>query len=139
MTKRRAIYIREFSHGNPIPNAARIGSVVASGLIRGVDPVTHALPHSLKDQCIYMFANIRHTIKGAGADVDDIIKVTIWMSPLERGPINEQWIAMFPDPATRPARQIIEVPMEKDVLVQCDFLAVVDAETTETRAIQPPN
>jgi hypothetical protein len=32
---------------------------------------------------------------------------------------------MFPDAATRPARQIMEVPMEPGVLVQCDFLAIV--------------
>jgi 2-iminobutanoate/2-iminopropanoate deaminase len=122
--KRRAIYIQQFSHTNPIPNAARIDRIVASGLIRGVDPVTHQFPPSLREQCIYMFANIRHTIEAAGATVDDIIKVTFWMSPLVREPINDEWTKMFPDAATRPARQIMEVPMEPGVLVQCDFLAV---------------
>jgi 2-iminobutanoate/2-iminopropanoate deaminase len=125
--KRRAIYIQEFSHTNPIPNAARIGQIVASGLIRGVDPVTHKFPPSLEEQCAYMFANIRHTIEAAGAHVDDIIKVTFWMSPLVRKAINDEWTKMFPDAATRPARQIMEVPMEPGVLVQCDFLAVVGA------------
>ncbi len=128
MTKRQAVYIREFSHSNPIPNAARIGHVVASGLIRGVDPVTHAFPPSLKDQCVHMFANIRHTVEAAGASVDDIVKVTFWMSPLVREPINEEWTKMFPDAATRPARQIMEVPMEQGVLVQCDFLAVISSD-----------
>ena len=33
---------------------------------------------------------------------------------------------MFPDPASRPARQIMEVPMEPEVLVQCDFMAVIE-------------
>jgi 2-iminobutanoate/2-iminopropanoate deaminase len=122
--KRRAIYIQEFSHSNPIPNAARIDQIVASGLIRGVDPVTHKFPPTLGEQCAYMFANIRHTIEAAGASVDDIIKVTFWMSPLVRGPINDEWTKMFPDAATRPARQIMEMPMEPGVLVQCDFLAV---------------
>lgn len=123
--KRRAIYIQEFSHSNPIPNAARIGQFVASGLIRGVDPATHKFPASLSEQCAYMFANIRHTIAAAGGGVDDIIKVTFWIGQLVRGPINEEWSKMFPDAATRPARQIMEVPMEPEVLVQCDFLAVL--------------
>jgi hypothetical protein len=35
---------------------------------------------------------------------------------------------MVPDAATRPARQIMEVPMEPGVLVQCDFLAVIASE-----------
>ena len=122
---RRAIYIQQFSHKNPIPNAARIGQIVASGLIRGVDPVTHELPPSLEVQCVQMFANIRHTVEAAGAGIDDIVKVTFWMSPLVRGPINDEWTKMFPDAATRPARQIMEAPMEDGVLVQCDFLAVI--------------
>lgn len=132
MTKRRAIYIQQFSHSNPIPNAARIGSVVASGLIRGVDPVTHALPPSLKGQCIHMFSNIRHTIEAAGGSVDDIIKVTFWMSPLVREPINEEWTKMFPDAATRPARQIMDASMEPGVLAQCDFLAVISSGDAAT-------
>ena len=122
---RRAIYISQFSHQNPIPNAARIGQIVASGLIRGVDPVTHQFPASLEEQCAHMFANIRHTVEAAGASLDDIIKVTVWMTPITRGPINTEWTKMFPDGETRPARQIMEAAMEPGVLVQCDFLAVV--------------
>jgi hypothetical protein len=46
---------------------------------------------------------------------------------LQRKPINDEWVKMFPDPASRPARQIMEVPMEQGVLVQCDFMAVIGA------------
>ena len=123
--KRRAVYITQFSHQNPIPNAARIGQFVASGLIRGVDPATHQFPASLEQQCAYMFANIRHTIEASGAGLDDIIKVTFYMSPIVRAPINNEWTKMFPDGETRPARQIMEMPMEPGVLVQCDLLAVI--------------
>jgi enamine deaminase RidA (YjgF/YER057c/UK114 family) len=125
--KRRAVYISQFSHSNPIPNAARIGQIVASGLIRGVDPVTHAFPDTLEEQCAFMFANVRHTVEAAGATLDDVIKVTFYMNPLVRGPINDEWTKMFPDAETRPARQIMEMPMEQGVLVQCDFLAVIGA------------
>ena len=123
--KRCAVYISQFAHQNPIPNAARIGHFVASGLIRGVDPVTHAFPPTMEEQCRHMFANIRHTVEASGASLDDIIKVTFYMATIERGPINAEWSVMFPDAETRPARQIMESPMEKDVLVQCDFLAVI--------------
>ena len=125
--KRRAIYISQFSHSNPIPNAARISQFVASGLIRGVDPVTHKFPATLEEQCLHMFANIRHTVEAAGATVDDIIKVTFWMNPIVRGPINTEWTKMFPDAESRPARQVMESPMEAGVLIQCDFLAVAGA------------
>ncbi len=41
---RRSIYIDEFAHQSPIPNASRIGNIIVSGLLRGVDPATPANP-----------------------------------------------------------------------------------------------
>jgi 2-iminobutanoate/2-iminopropanoate deaminase len=123
---RRSIYIDEFSHQSPIPNAARIGNVVVSGLIRGVDPKTHVLPPSVEQQCAFMFAHLRRTAEAGGARIDDIIKVTFWMRELQREPVNNEWVRMFPDPQSRPARQIMVAPMEPGVLVQCDFMAVIE-------------
>jgi 2-iminobutanoate/2-iminopropanoate deaminase len=75
-----------------------------------------------------MFANLRRTVEAGGARVEDIIKVTFWVKELQRKPINDEWVKMFPDPASRPARQIMEVPMEAGVLVQCDFMAVIEED-----------
>ena len=122
---RRSVYIDEFAHKSPIPNASRIGNIVASGLIRGVDPATGTFPPSVEQQSALMFAHMRRTVEAGGAKVEDIIKVTFWMKELQRKPVNDEWVKMFPDPASRPARQIMEVPMEPGVLVQCDFLAVI--------------
>ncbi|MEA2983618.1 MAG: 2-iminobutanoate/2-iminopropanoate deaminase [Alphaproteobacteria bacterium] len=122
---RRSIYIDEFAHKNPIPNASRIGNIIASGFIRGVDPATQALPATLEQQCKFMFANLRFTVEAGGGRVEDIIKVTFWMEELQRKAINDEWVRMFPDPAARPARQTMAVPMEPGVLVQCDFMAVI--------------
>lgn len=124
---RRGIYVDGISHQSPIPNAARIGNVIASGLIRGPDPATHKFPPSLQEQCAHMFANLRRTVEAGGGRVEDIIKVTFWMATLERKPINDEWVKMFPDAATRPARQVMETSMEPGVLIQCDFLAVTES------------
>jgi enamine deaminase RidA (YjgF/YER057c/UK114 family) len=72
-----------------------------------------------------MFENIRLTVEAGGGRVEDIIKVTFWMETLVRKPINDEWVKMFPDADARPARQVMEVAMEPDVLVQCDFMAVL--------------
>ena len=74
-----------------------------------------------------MFANVRRCVEAGGARVEDIIKVTFWMKELQRKPVNDEWVKMFPDPASRPARQIMEVPMEPEVLVECDFMAVIES------------
>ena len=123
---RRSIYIDEFAHKSPIPNASRIGNIIVSGLIRGIDPITEIFPPTVEQQCAFMFMHMRRTVEAGGARVENIIKVTFWMKELQRKPVNDEWVKMFPDPASRPARQIMEVPMEKGVLVQCDFMAVID-------------
>jgi 2-iminobutanoate/2-iminopropanoate deaminase len=123
---RRSIYIDEYAHKSPIPNASRIGNIIVSGLIRGIDPATEKFPPTVEQQCAFMFEHLRRTAEAGGARVDDIIKVTFWMRQLQRKPVNDEWVKMFPDPQSRPARQIMEVPMEEGVLVQCDFMAVVD-------------
>jgi len=125
---RRSIYIDEFAHKSPIPNASRIGNIIVSGLIRGIDPVTEIFPLTVEQQCAFMFMHVRRTVEAGGARVEDIIKVTFWMKELQRKPVNDEWVKMFPDPASRPARQIMEVPMEMGVLVQCDFMAVINGD-----------
>jgi len=56
--------------------------------------------------------------------------VTFWMRELQRKPVNDEWVRMFPDPVSRPARQIMEVAMEPEVLVECDFMAVIGGTAT---------
>lgn len=122
---RRSIYIHAFAHKNPIPNACRIGNTIVSGLIRGPDPQTQTFPPAIEQQCAHMFENIRLTVEAGGGTVDDIIKVTFWMEKIARKPINDEWVKMFPDADARPARQVMETSMEPDVLIQCDFMAVL--------------
>jgi len=122
---RSSIHVAGIAHKSPLPNASRIGNIIASGLIRSADPTSSKLADTLQQQCAFMFSNIRNTVEAGGGTVEDIIKVTIWMKGLEREPVNVEWAKMFPDPAARPARQIMEVPMEEGVLVQCDFMAVL--------------
>ena len=123
---RRSIYVGEIAHRSPIPNASRIGNILVSGLIRGFDPATAKLAATLEAQCAFMFQHMRQCAEAGGATVEDIVKVTVWMETLAREPVNGEWVKMFPDPASRPARQIMEVPMEAGVLVQCDFMAVIE-------------
>ena len=123
---RRSIYVDDIAHQSPIPNASRIGNIIMSGLIRGHDPATGKLASTLEQQCAFMFQHLRQTVEAGGATVEDIVKVTVWMKELARKPVNDEWVKMFPDPASRPARQVMEVPMEPGVLIQCDFTAVIE-------------
>ncbi len=94
--QRRSISVDTFAHKSPIPNASRIGNVIASGLIRGAEADGTFTP-DMNRQCELMFQNMKTTVEAGGGSVDDIIKLTVWMEKLDRAPINAQWSKMFPD------------------------------------------
>ena len=129
MATRTSVYVEGFSHKNPIPAACRLGNVVASGIIYGLDLATGKPADSLERQCVLMFQHLRSTLERAGASLDDIVKLNVWMTDRsQRDAINGEWLRMFPDPATRPARQTMQGNLGPGILVQCDFLAVINAE-----------
>ena len=126
MGRRSSIEIGGLKHKNPIPAACRMDNVVASGLISGVDPATGELGASLRQQAEHMFAQMQRILAAAGATPEDVVKVNVWMRDRgQRNEINPAWLAMFPDEASRPARQTMQVDLEPGRLVQCDFLAVI--------------
>ena len=127
MAKRKSINGSRARHENPIPNASRVGNVVMSSVIGGTKPGTRELPASLEEQVANVFAHIRHDVEAAGGSVDDIIKINFWVKdPLsQRAALNTEWVKMFPDPESRPARHTAVLPADSRALVQADFTAVL--------------
>ena len=66
MSRRKSIHIGGFKHVNPIPNACRIGNLLMSGVINGVDPATHKVPATLEEQCAFMFRYMREIVEAGG-------------------------------------------------------------------------
>lgn len=131
MSRRRAIYLDSYGHSQPIPAACRLGNVIVSGIIHGLDPKTPG-GGGLEAQAALMFQRIRDVLDVAGASTDDVIKLNIVMSDRSlRSAINTLWTDMFPHEATRPVRQTIEMPLDNNKLVQCDFMAIVDDQRSE--------
>jgi 2-iminobutanoate/2-iminopropanoate deaminase len=126
MTERQSVNFPGFAHQNPIPNASRIGNVMMSSVISGVDPGTRNLPAELSAQVTNIFTHIRHAVEAAGGTPDDIIKITFWMKEpaTGRAALNDEWVKMFPDPESRPARHTLPLGAESNALVTCDFVAV---------------
>ena len=124
---RRSIYVDGFGHKNPIPAGARVGNVLMSGIIGGIDPATGAIAPTLDAQCALMFSHVRAIVEGAGGAVEDIVKITVYLADHgDREALNREWLAMFPDPASRPARQAMPGTPNASRLIECDFVAVVD-------------
>ncbi len=128
MARRTSINVHGAKHTNPIPNACRIGNLIVSGAISGADPKTSAMPTAIEVQAANMFENLREIVETGGATTDDIIKLTVFLKdPSNRNALNGEWLKMFPEAESRPARhtQLLTAAVNKDALIMCDFMAVV--------------
>lgn len=127
MSRRRSIHVVGFSHENlPIPAACRIGPFIASGNIFGFDYERGAHPDDPAYQTALMFAHMRTIIAGAGATLDDVLKVTVYVRTDEvRAVLDAEWIKAFPAEDARPARQtMVQAAMPGNRLIACDVLAI---------------
>lgn len=135
MAERVSIELPGFAHANPIPVASRIGPFLASGALTGRDPETREMPPDLDRQCANVFAHVRALMAAAGGSTGDILKMTFRLADRrDREALNREWLAMFPDPARRPARQTLDARLEGGALVHCDLLAVLLPDRGPTEA-----
>jgi enamine deaminase RidA (YjgF/YER057c/UK114 family) len=124
---RTSVYVEGFSHKNPIPAACRIGPWLESGSVLGVDPATGVVADTIEAQCQHMLDNVRRIVEAGGGTVEDIVKLTVWMKDRSQRPaLNAPWLAMFPDPQSRPARHAIMAPeLDMGKLIECSFTAYI--------------
>jgi 2-iminobutanoate/2-iminopropanoate deaminase len=128
--RRESIYIDGFAHTNPIPAAARVGNVVYASSLHGKDPATGEVAPTLDEQVKFLFQHLRRLIEAAGGTTEDIVKVTLWLADRsQRDAINREWIALFPDPESRPARHSIQAELDGGQLVVCDFVAILNEQS----------
>ena len=74
----------------------------ADGSLQGYDIVA---------QCHAVFANVRAVLQAAGADLDDLVDVTVYLTDMaaDFGAYNRVWREYFPDPATAPCRTTLGI------------------------------
>jgi enamine deaminase RidA (YjgF/YER057c/UK114 family) len=129
--ERRSIEVPGFNHGpQPIPAACRVANIVVTGGIYGLDIDTGLVPDDLERQTRLMFLNLQRVLEAAGATLGQVAKMTFWVRNAEaRMFINPEWLQVFPDPHSRPARHTLQNDhMAANLLVQCDALAVISPE-----------
>jgi enamine deaminase RidA (YjgF/YER057c/UK114 family) len=127
VSRRRSIEVDGFKHGTqPIPAASRVGNIIMTGGVHGTDPATGKLADGVDQQATLMFANLKRILDKAGASMDDIVKMTVWVKvPEARAAVNREWLAAFPDAESRPARHTLQNDhLPAGMLLQCDVFAV---------------
>lgn len=100
------------------------GLVFLSGQIP-IDPATGVLVEGdIRDQTHQVFANLRAVLSAAGATLDDVLKVTVYLRDMEDFPAVNAVYAEYFDEADAPARATVEVArLPKDVGVEIDMIA----------------
>lgn len=129
MAKRRSIHIEGFAHGTqPIPAASVVGHLLITGGVHGLDPATGNPDPDPERQVALMFQHLANIMKAAGGSMDDIVKLDVYAGDRAvRSVVNAQWLELFPDEASRPARHTFQYEhLSPGVLVQCVATAMLD-------------
>jgi 2-iminobutanoate/2-iminopropanoate deaminase len=128
MAKRQVIEIPGLEvHGaNPIPLAVKVGNMVYTGSITGRDPSNNVVPDDAEQQIAIAFASMKRIVELAGGTTEDIAKVDVNLKDMAlREIVNREWLKMFPDPQSRPARHTVRADVPANMVIQIEMVAVL--------------
>ncbi len=126
MGRRQVIDIAGMGHRAPISLGVRIDNIVYTSGISGRDTERDEMPEDAAGQAECMFRNIRQVMEAAGGSVDDIIYMQLRLKDRAlREFVDPHWLAMFPDPEDRPARNAEAAELGGGMLMQCQIMAVL--------------
>ena len=115
-------------HHDPIPMGARIADLYASSGVSGVDPSSADKLEPVEGaagQAHFGLRNIRALAEAGGMSADDIGHITVLVQDYaDLDAIDHEWCAIFPDPNDRPARQIMQLGLQRRSRAQFHMLAV---------------
>jgi 2-iminobutanoate/2-iminopropanoate deaminase len=116
-------------HHDPIPMGARLGDLFCTSGVHGVDPTSDdalGVVDGAGPQAMWGLSHIKSMAEAGGGSADDIGHLTLLVQDYADLPaIDAEWVSMFPDPANRPARQIMQMGVARDTHVQFHMIAVV--------------
>jgi len=123
----RSIDIPGVSHGAaPIPLGARVGNLLVSSGIPGIDASTGQLGADAQSQARFAFENLRALLTAGDATLDEVVRITAYLKDnTAREHLNAEWLKCFPDPHDRPARHTLIYDLQGGMLLQLEAIAVI--------------
>lgn len=110
--------------------AARVGDLVFTAGVPGIDLATGVLPAEPERQFALAFDNLRRLLDRAGVSPGEVGLVTVYIpDPSYRQYINDPWLALYPVP-NRPARKTNQLPLPEGMVIQVQANAVAGAART---------
>lgn len=116
-------------HHDPIPMGARIGDLLASSGVSGVDPSSDDKLEPVEGaagQAHFGLRNLCTLAEEGGMSPDDIGHVTVLVQDhRDLVHVDRAWCAIFPDPRDRPARQVLQLGLQRRSRAQFHMLAAL--------------
>lgn len=123
----RSLEVPGVTHGAaPIPMGARVGNMLFSSGIPGIDPASRKLAPDAASQARFVFQNMRALLEAGGATPGDVGHVTVFIKDDSvREALNAEWLKLFPDAHDRPARHTLVYDLRGGMLIQAEIIAVI--------------
>jgi len=125
--RKKLIYVEGGErHTSPIPEGVVANGLIFLAAVRGVDE-SGKPPEDTERQARLLFDNMDHALQAAGATLQDVVKIAVYMMDLQRDrPIfNRVWQEQLGDePPARFAVQVVDMGVAGD---HSKFLADVTA------------
>jgi 2-iminobutanoate/2-iminopropanoate deaminase len=123
--RQQSLEIEGIRHGAPIPMACKIGPLLMTSGVMGMDAKTGKIPEDVNAQAELCFSNLKNILDQAGLDWGDVIKIGVFMADADvRAAVNKPWERIYPDEHKRPARHAIIVPLRAPMRLQIEAFAV---------------
>ncbi len=109
----------------PYSQACRFGQFVFTSGQIPLTPEGELVEDDIEVQTHQVFKNIQEVLKAAGTDLQNVIKVTIFMKDInEFSTVNEIYASYFGE--HKPARSTVQVAkLPKDVKIEIEMVAIV--------------
>jgi len=92
---------------SPVPEGTRCGDWLFSSLL---GPTNGQRGETSREDAELLFKRIGNLLDAAGGSPDNLVSLAVYvLDDEDRAAINGEWVKMFPDPADRPARHILNV------------------------------
>jgi 2-iminobutanoate/2-iminopropanoate deaminase len=102
-----------------------VGPIVYSSAIPGTDPRTGDLSAATREEVAQAFRNLDEFLAAAEVENEDVVRLTVLLSDETlRDAVNEEWLARFPDPLSRPARHTTVGGLRVGMRIQLEVVAV---------------
>jgi 2-iminobutanoate/2-iminopropanoate deaminase len=112
---------------DPAPAGIRVGDLIYCGRIAGTDP-SGELADELQAQIRNIFSSMRLAVERAGASIDNIARVSLFMRSLgDLQEVNKVWVEHFPNAEDRPTYKFLQVNLAPGRQLEADFIAIAGA------------